>query len=654
ELPALAIYDGRGERIASDSGLADPHSALMLQALELDNKVFVGAGAVRRLAAGYGFALTQHERYAGGAFTVLSVDHEARNNFQSQIATANNGLEGGTYHNTFTCVRDVVAIVPRMMAAPQASTALGPQTALVVGLGDSVSTTMRDHQVKVQFAWQRGPGANAGGMFHNTDDKGSGPGDDSSGTWVRVAEALAGPNWGSQFTPRIGTEVLVDFIEGDMDRPVVVAQLYTGSDAPPFAAGMDSDVNHAGVLSGIHSHNFDRSGFNQWQLDDTPGQVRTRLATSTAATQLNLGYLIAQAPSSAQRGPYRGSGFELRTDAWGVVRGGEGVLLSTTGRYQQGSGVASTQLDVAEAVSLSKGAADLGICLGDAAVQQQALFSKDAAKAQQDYIGQIDPKARGKHAGAVNGQEAAKAQAGKRELDSEQPVEKFAAPIVLMESPTNINWATPASTVIFAGQHMQWTTQSDLHLAATHTVSSVAANTVNLFTHAGGIQAIAGNGPVSLQAHTDQLEILADKAVTIISVNGSIEIKGSQRITLQAGQSSITLEGGNITFACPGNFSVKGGQHLFDAGARAEASSVPLPSSRLSLFNRQMQLSAQDTGEILADTPYFIRLDNGVVYHGRTDSDGLTDMAQDQAALQGKAYFGHEAMILTANFKGKA
>jgi type VI secretion system secreted protein VgrG len=176
--------------------------------------------------------------------------------------------------------------------------------------------------VKIQFAWQRGQGANPGGLPHNTDDRGNAPGDATSGTWVRVAEALAGPNWGTQFTPRIGTEVLVDFIEGYMDRPVVVAQLYTGSDAPPFAAGVDSGVNHAGALPGIHSLNFDKSGFNQWQLDDTRGQVRTRLATSSATTQLNLGYLIQQAPSSAHRGGYRGSGFELRTDAWGVVRGG--------------------------------------------------------------------------------------------------------------------------------------------------------------------------------------------------------------------------------------------------------------------------------------------------------------------------------------------
>jgi type VI secretion system secreted protein VgrG len=627
ELPALPIYDGSGERIVTDSGAADPHSQLMLQALEMENKSFEGAGAVRRLAAGHAFDLTQHERYTGadGSFKVLSVNHEARNNFQPQIKSVERtGIEPGTYRNTFTCVRDAVAIVPRAMAAAHASTALGPQTALVVGLTDAVSTTMRDHHVRIQFAWQRGAAANPGGMAHNTDETGHAPGDETSGTWVRVAEALAGPNWGSQFTPRIGTEVLVDFIEGDMDRPIVVAQLYTGSDMPPFAAGVDSGVNHAGVLSGIHSHNFDGSGFNQWQLDDTPGQLRTRLASSTAATQLNLGYLISQEPSSAHRGAYRGSGFELRTDAWGVVRGGEGVLLSTTARAQQGSGVASTQLDVAEAVSLFKGAEDLGQRLTDAAEQQQALFSKDAAKAQTDFIEQIDPKAKGKHGGAVNGQDAKKAKPGSRELDAEQPVEKFASPVVLMEAPANINWATPASTVIFAGQQLQWTTQSDLHMAAAHTVSSVAANAANFFTHAGGIQAIAGNGPVSLQAHTDQLEILADKAITVISVNDSIEIKAKEKIVLQAGESSITLEGGNITFACPGNFTVKGGQHLFDSGSGKSANILNLPGELSEEAKHWIALNYIDpeTGEGLSEVEYEIHFEKGRVLTGVLDGKG--------------------------------
>ena len=623
ELPQLSIYDGSGERIASDG--ADPHSQLMLQALELDNKVFEGGGAVRRLCAGHAFELAQHERYQDdeGSFTVLSVEHEARNNFRPQIAaSARTAVEAGTYRNRFTCVRGTVAIVPRQMAAPHTSTALGPQSAMIVGLGDSISTTVRDHQVKIQFAWQRGMAANAGGIAHDTDEEGNAPGDEKSGTWVRVAEALAGPNWGTQFTPRIGTDVLVDFIEGDIDRPVVVAQLYTGSDAPPFAAGVDSGVNHAGTMSGIHSHNFDASGFNQWQLDDTPGQVRTRLATSTAATQLNLGYLIQQAPSSSHRGSYRGSGFELRTDAWGVVRGADGVLLSSTARTQQGSGVAATQMDAAEAVARFKGAQELGEQLTKAAANQKAAFSAEAVKAQASFIELIDPAAKGKHESTVNGQEAVRAKDGSRALDAAKPVEKFGAPIVLMDAPSSINWASPASTVLFAGQQLHWTTQSDLHMTAAHTASMVAANAASFFTNDGGLQAIAGNGPVSLHAHTDQLEIVADKAITVISVNDMIQINAKEKIVLQAGQSSITLDGANITFACPGNFTVKGGQHMFDRGANSAAAFAPLPDT-LSEFKNFIALNYRDAdGEPMAGVGYKIKFADGATIMGKLDGAG--------------------------------
>jgi type VI secretion system secreted protein VgrG len=581
ELPMLPVYDGSGERIASEGDAPERHSQQMLQALELDNKRFEGAGSVRRLAAGHAIRLTQHERYPGGenAFVMLWVCHEARNNLRAAgIGGARREAAGSdTYRNTFACVRDTVAIVPGETAAPQACTAPGPQTALVVGLPDAVATTMRDHQVRIQFPWQRGRNPNPGGTAHNSDVDGSAPGDDGSGAWVRVAEALAGPNWGTQFTPRIGTEVLVDFIEGDVDRPVIVAQLYTGADPPPFAAGVDSGIDHAGALSGIHTQSFDRGGYNQWQLDDTPGQLRMRLATSSATTQLNLGYLVDQPPGSAQRGSYRGSGFELRTDAWAVLRGAEGVLLSTSARSSRGSGVTSTQMDVAEALSSFKGARALNDAMSGAASQQQALFSKDAAKAQANFIEQIDSQAKGKYEGAVNGQASVKAKAGTRDLDAGQPVEKFGSSIVLMDSAASINWATPASTVIYAGRQLHWTTQADLHMAAAHTVSSVAGNAAGFFAHAGGIQAIAGNGPVSLQAHTDQLEILADGAVTVISVNDSIEIKAKDKIVLQAGQAAVTLQGGDITFACPGKFSVKGGQHLFEGGASKAAELPHLP-----------------------------------------------------------------------------
>jgi type VI secretion system secreted protein VgrG len=622
QLPALAVYDGSGERIAADGQAADRHSQLMLQALELDNKRFEGAGSVRRLAAGHAFTLTQHERYpeGGNAFVVLWVRHEGRNNLQAAgIAGAvGHRTDRDIYRNTFGCVRDTVAIVPGDIVAPQPCSAPGPQTALVVGLPDAAATTTRDHQVRIQFPWQRGRSPNPGGMAHNSDSEGSAPGDDTSGTWVRVAEALAGPNWGTQFTPRIGTDVLVDFIEGDIDRPVIVAQLYTGSDPPPFAAGVDSGVEHAGVLSGIHTHTLDRGGWNQWQIDDTRGQLRMRLATSSANTQLNLGYLVDQPPGSAQRGSYRGSGFECRTDAWTVLRGGEGVLLSTSGRV----GAVSTQMDVAEALSMFKGARALNDAMAGAASQQQALFSQAASKAQVGLIEQIDPRLEGKYPGPVGGQAALKPAPGTRELDASQPVEKFGSAIVLMDSVASINWATPASTVIYAGQQLHWSTQSDLHMTAAHTVSSVAGGAASLFAHGGGIQAIAGNGPVSLQAHTDQLEILADGAVTVISVNDSIEIKAKQKIVLQAGQAAVTLDGGDITFACPGNFSVKGGQHLFDAGEGKAAELAHLPDGASEIKNFIALNYRSVDGEPMAGVGYKIKFDGGVVISGKLDQDG--------------------------------
>lgn len=572
DLPAMAIYDGSGERIASDQ--ADAHGRVMLQAVEGANKIFMGTGAVRRLAAGHAFTLSQHDHYADGenGFKVLWVEHTARNNLKTGIQDAGARIDDATYRNRFACVRSTVALVPARTAAAHPCSALGTQTARVVGLPDAVATTNRDHQVRIQFAWQRGARPNPGGLDH--PGGGNAPRDVTCGTWVRVAEALAGPNWGSQFIPRIGTEVIVAFIEGDIDRPVVVGQLHNGVAPPPL-------VDDA--LSGIHTANFDGQGGNQWQLDDTPDQLRIRLASSSANSGLHLGHLVQQEAGSVTRGTARGSGFELRTDAWTVLRGAQGVFLSTTARPAAGTGITSTQMDAQEAVALLNGARSLNDALAQAAVQQQALVSQPASLAQAELTGALDSHVQGKYDGPVNGQDAAKAQPGNRALDATQPVERFGVPAVVLDAAATMNWATPASTVVTAGQQVQWTTQSDMHIAAGATVSTVAGNAASLFSHSGGVRAIAANGPVSLQAHTDQLEILADKEVVVVSVSDAISIQAKAKIVLQAGQSSVTLEGGDITFACPGKFTVKGGQHVFDSGASGNTALSALPARVVTL-----------------------------------------------------------------------
>jgi len=605
ELPQMAVYDGSEERSYTGSGSADGHSLLMLQALELENKLFVGEGAVRKLAAGHDFTLTAHERFEGNDFTTLWIEHEARNNFTPALKPTA-GVEPGTYRNRFACVRAAVPLVPAATAQRVRGATLGPQTALVVGLPGAVSTTRRDHQIRVRFPWQRDAMP-----------------DDRCGTWVRVAEALSGPNWGTQFTPRIGTEVLIDFIEGDIDRPVVVAQLYTGSDVPPFSAGVDSSANHAGMISGIHSTSFDGGGYNQWVLDDTPGQLRMRLASSTAASQLNMGHVVQQSASSAARGSHRGIGFELRSDAWTVLRSGEGLLLTTSVRRAQGAGIQSTQLEAADAVERLKTGKALADGLSKTAAEQKALYSKEALDAHEKLIAQVDPQQDGKYSGALNGQSALRAKDGSRDPDPGKPVERFASAIVALDSVDSINLATPASTLLYAGGQLHWTSASDLHMAAQHTYSAVSANAASFFAREGGIKAIAGNGAVSLQAHSGELEILADKEVTVVSVNDSIEIKASKKIVLHAGKSSVILEGGNITFACPGNFTVKSGQHAFLGGASNPAELAVLPGT-LTRLDNFIALDYRDAdGDPMAGVKYKIKFEGGKTIAGTLDDKGF-------------------------------
>jgi type VI secretion system secreted protein VgrG len=412
---------------------------------------------------------------------------------------------------------------------------------------------------------------------------------------------------------------------------------YNGVDTPPFAAGVDSGINHGGTISGWHSANH-TEGYNQWVLDDTSGQLRMRLASSSAASQLNQGYLIGQAPGSAQRGSYRGSGFELRTDAWGVLRAPQGLLISTTTRSGVGGGVGitSTQMDTLEARAQLKGAQSLTDALQGAASQSQALGSqqvKDTQTAQKLLLTRLDPKEQGSYKGqgipTLNGQTTQKTltsgdKAG-RELDTapEAAVEKFGAPLIVAEAPSSILMASPASTAVFAGEQLHIVTQGDSHYAAAHTLAQVSGKSSTLYTHEGGLEAVAANGPLSIQAHTDQLELLADKEVTVVSVNDSISINAKTKIVMKAGQTSITLDGGNITFACPGTFSVKGSAHSLDSGASSPAALPKLADSREKLYSAQFVVKDKQ-GKPVPDFPFVIVAADNEQYKGLTNEKGET------------------------------
>lgn len=561
ELPSLEVYDGSQSYRFESGDAAELRTDLMLAAYESGYRRFEGLGSARQLAEGHVFTLTQHEDYEGQRFTVLAIEHHGANNLGAQAARllAATDVEAGAYGNRFIAQFADVPVVP----LPRSKPAVSAQSALVVGLPGAPLSTERDHRIKVQFHWQRGDVPNAGGRTAEGAHPANAPGDDRAGTWVRIAEWLSGPDWGSQFLPRIGTEVLIDFDGGDVDRPLVVGQLHNGEDLPPFSAGAESAANHPGTQSGWHSANHE-DGYNQWRLDDAPGQLHSSLASSYATSQLGLGHLIQQSADSAWRGAWRGAGFELRSDAWLAVRAGEGLLVSTTARPN----AVSTQMDPTEAAGQLQAARSAAQALSDSAAAQGAPTLKANAD-QTRFITLIDPQQDGKYTGPIGGQAAAK--------PSGQSVERFAQPVVLNEGPSDIGLASPAGLVAFAGRSLHATAQQDLHLAAAHTVSVAAGEGAGWFVHSGGIKAVAAAGPLSMQAHTDALDILADKAVTVTSSNGEIHVLAKRALTLQAGQSAVTLQGGDITFACPGSFSVKGSGNAFVGPESAPAGLSSLP-----------------------------------------------------------------------------
>lgn len=580
---------------------ADQAGRLLLDALRLPRTVQTGSGSERGMAPGHAFTLLQHPELSGQSFIPLAVEHIASNNLGSGVAALIDApdLERGSYRNRFLTVTEGVPIAPVPRQKPLAS---GAQTAMVVGLPDAAITSSRDHQVRIQFAWQRGTAPNRGGLTDpasSTSPEGHAPGDHTSGTWVRVAEWLAGPNWGSHALPRVGSEVLVEFLHADIDQPVVTGQLYNGDVAPPFAAGHDAPANHIGTLSGLHSQSLDGGGTQQWVMDDAPGQLRQRLHTTLADARLELGYLVEH--GNEHRGGLHGQGFDLATLGWGNLRAGQGVLLSTTMRSHATSG----QMDDAEAVSQLRGAKQTAQAL-DEALEHHDVPGLQANDPLRAFTTTVES--------TVNESTPVNGNAG----TTPKP---FGGAAVLVEGPDRIAITTPKSALAYAGGHLHLTSQDDAHFSAGKTLAGVSGGHVAFFAQQGPLQAVAANGQVSLQAHTGTLELLADQSVTITATDERIEVLAKEKIVLQAGQSAITLEGSNITFACPGTFSVKASRSPMTDGAKQEAALPALPEEIVKPGTLRLDHRYHDE-QPLAGAAYEVTLGNGQKRSGHLDGNG--------------------------------
>jgi len=657
--PHLESYDDPGLYAFANAAEAERYGRLAMEALEAGYQTWLGRGTVRSLSPGsrldlVGLPVNPAKPEDEHKYSITEVIHVGINNLSGEaiaaiaerlgrrqvvgdaaaLATGDAiepvgapefvpgdllklATERG-YGNSFAALHHATPWRPQLADDTGARlnprpTAPGPMSALIVGPNGETAANGSDElwcdalgRVKLRFHWQ---------LAETPDDKDS--------CWVRVLSRQAGPGMGWQWLPRIGQEVLVDFLGGDIDRPYIMGALYNGQGeggvpATPGGAAGDSDRSvfdaasdhrpsgqgnlaagnspawhgaaadshhHAAALSGFKSKEFGNSGYNQLVMDDTDHQQRVQLKTTQHASELNLGHLIHQADN--YRGSFRGTGAELRTDAWGALRGGRGITMSTWAHGTPGAPAG----DMAPAMALLKQAETLADTLSQAAGTHQTV--KLAAA-----IGSIGPnqsllddtaaplKALHKVAsGMVDGkdQSAALNDAGQKNISTgrdKQP--HLTDPAILQAGKAgfgniagqNLQFATGETTTLASGQDSNFAIAGQARIHSGQAIG-LLAGAIQPGDGNTGIKLIAAKDDIDLQAQSDEMKFQAKKDMKLVSASANIDFAAVKKVHLAvSGGASITIDGG-IVVQCPGTITIHASNKKFSG---PEKGSYTLPT----------------------------------------------------------------------------
>jgi type VI secretion system secreted protein VgrG len=241
--PDLEVYDYPGRYAKTDEG--DKIAGSGMERIEAAQFVIRGQSNVHDLIPGYRFTLERHFN-GDGQYVVTSVTHSAK---EGAFYSGREQEGQDHFSNIFTCLPfELHYCPPCSTPKPQVR---GCQTAYVVGPAGEEIYVDKYGRVKVQFHWDR-----------------EGKNDDKSSCWVRVASFWAGKNWGAVHLPRIGQEVVIDFLEGDPDRPIVVGSVYNAENMPPYAL---PDNKTQSTLKSRSSKGGGTDNYNEIRFEDKKG-----------------------------------------------------------------------------------------------------------------------------------------------------------------------------------------------------------------------------------------------------------------------------------------------------------------------------------------------------------------------------------------------
>lgn len=239
------FYDYPGDHLEYSDG--KEVAKLRMQEEEASYRIISGSSQCRAFTTGYKFDLEDHYRDdMNKSYVLTEVQHVAS---AGGTYSLDDAVTAEHYSNHFTCIpADMPFRPPRITPKPFVQ---GPQTALVVGKKGEEIWVDNYGRIKVQFYWDR-----------------LGKKNEDSSCWIRVSQPWAGGNWGGVWIPRMGQEVIVSFLEGDPDRPIVTGRVYNAEQMPPYTL---PDHKTVSTFMSRSTKGGGSANFNEIRFEDKKG-----------------------------------------------------------------------------------------------------------------------------------------------------------------------------------------------------------------------------------------------------------------------------------------------------------------------------------------------------------------------------------------------
>jgi type VI secretion system secreted protein VgrG len=399
---------------------------------------------------------------------------------------------------------------------------------------------------------------------------------------------------GAISVPRVGHEVLIDFIGGDPNLPVCVQSLYNHRKPTPW------NLPHEQALSGIRScelpdHGTSGAGrHNHLVFDDTHQKIQVQLRSDHLHSQLSLGFVRRIETEEGRQDP-RGEGFELRSDGHGVLRAGEGMLVSTHARKASAGGMKELEETARLLTGAHSQAEAHGLGATDLGVQEAGDQPKVVA--------------------AIASQN--KAIAG----DSAKRLGELDRPHLVLSSAAGVVATAVHDIHLAAGENIALTSAAHTSISTGASLLASAAQAIRMVAHRG-MRLFAARGELEVRALDGDLRMAAKHTAELASTDGWVNVSAKEGIRLSVGGTCIEITAAQIALLTGGRISLHSAQ--YDATG---------PSSRAEQLNRAVRTGFDDRyrlrdplGAVLSNRGWQAVREDGSVLRGTSDGEGFIDI----------------------------